>query len=63
MITMKYGQRFKSKSKIQKKPNEYIYRGYFNGQHYIEAASGIREDDCEVDPEWFDNRRIQLIEE
>lgn len=59
---MKIGQHFSSQSKIQDKPTKYVYLGIENGQHCIQAASGITDEDCRVDVEWFDNRKIKLID-
>jgi hypothetical protein len=60
MINLKIGQRFTSQSKIQSQPVEYIYRGQLpDGQHCLEAASGIFIDDCVVETAWFDNRNIK----
>ena len=58
---MEIGQRFKSQSKVQEQPLEYIYRGIKKGLHYLEAVSGNVLDDCEVCPKWFANRKIKLI--
>ncbi|GAH11158.1 unnamed protein product [marine sediment metagenome] len=56
------GQRFQSCSKIQNQYVQYIYRGIQqNGRHLIEAVSGNSADDCEVDSNWFENRRIKLL--
>ena len=58
---METGQRFWSRSKIQDHPVEYVYKGLLpSGRILIEAASGDHSDDCEVDPEWFDNRQINM---
>ena len=63
MTDLQIGQRFKSKSKVQTHPVEYIYHGQLpNGQYLIEAASGIEIDNCEVDVIWFDNRKIRKEE-
>jgi len=59
---MQIGQKFTAKSKIDKKPVTFIYRGMLkNRDHAIEHVSGDPERNCEVDILWFENRKIKLI--
>lgn len=60
---MEIGQEFESKSKVQKNPVRYIYRGQTEtGRHYLEADGPDRKEDCEVDAEWFNNRKITMLD-
>ena len=55
------GQKFLSQSKIQEKPEEYIYCGILHSGDYLLQHSSIsREKDCIVDKLWFGERKITL---
>lgn len=61
MINIRIGQRFKSQSKIQDMPVEYIYKGFLpNGNIFLESTTGNPLDNCEVEPQWFNERKINL---
>jgi len=61
-IQVQEGQIFSSQSKIQEQPSTYQHMGFLpNGRIWLKAFNGNPKDDCEVDPEWFDSRKIVIL--
>lgn len=61
-IQVQEGEIFSSQSKIQEQPTIYQHMGVLpNGRIWLKAFTGNPKDDCEVDPEWFDSRKIVIF--
>ena len=62
ILMMKKNQIFKSKSKIQNEPEEYIFCGKLpDGNFFLRHRSEDRSKDCSVDSKWFSQRKIVIV--